>query len=200
MYDKIKEIWQTITFHIKYCGASTIVICGLVVAVLMLFCGCKTTKTNIVDKSEIRDSTSVKTELWQDSTITNKEEQTTEIKTDKEVTKDNTTITFGQGGGTYNTTTGEATNVVGVTSNKESERLRNELNETQSKLQETQTKLQSVLDSIANIDRSMDIESEVEETYQMDWYWWLAIGALLMLIAIVVLRKYPATRWLLGWI
>lgn len=200
MYEKIKEILQTITYHIKYCGASTIIICGVVMAIFMLFCGCKTTKTTIVDKSEIRDSTSVKTELWQDSTITNKEEQTTEIKTDKEVTKDNTTITFGQGGGTYNTTTGEATNVVGVTSNKESERLRNELNETQSKLQETQTKLQSVLDSIANIDRSMDIESEVEDTYQVSWYWWLAIGALLMLIAIVVLRKYPATRWLLAWI
>ena len=200
MYDKIKEILQTITYHIKYCGASTIITCGVVMAILMLFCGCKTTKTNIVDKSEIRDSTSVKTELWQDSTIINKEEQTTEIKTDKEIIKDNTTITFGQGGGTYNTTTGEATNVVGVTSNKESERLRNKLNETQSKLQETQTRLQSVLDSIANIDRSMDIESEVEETYQMDWYWFMIIGALLMLIAIVVLRKYPATRWLLAWI
>lgn len=200
MYEKIKEIWQTVSYHIKYCGASTIVICGLVMAVIILCSGCKTTKTNIVDKSEIRDSTSVKTELWQDSTITNKEEQTTEIKTDKEVTKDNTTITFGQGGGTYNTTTGEATNVVGVTSNKESERLRNELNETQSKLQETQTKLQSVLDSIANIDRSMDVESEVEETYQMNWYWFMIIGALLMLIAIVVLRKIPATSWLLFWI
>jgi lipopolysaccharide export LptBFGC system permease protein LptF len=204
MYEKIKEIWQTVSYHIKYCGASTIVICGLVVAVIILCSGCKTTKTTINDKSEIRDSTSVKTELWQDSTIINKEEQTTEIRNDKEITKDNTTITFGQGGGTYNTTTGEATNVVGVTSNKESERLRNELNKTQSKLQETQTKLQSVLDSIANIDKSMDIESEVEETYQASWYWWLAIGlsvgALLMLIIVVVLRKYPATRWLLAWI
>ena len=200
MYEKIKEILQTITYHIKYCGASTIVICGLVVAVIILCSGCKTTKTTINDKSEIRDSTAVKTELWQDSTIINKEDQTTEIRNDKEITKDNTTITFGQGGGTYNTTTGEATNVVGVTSNKESERLRNELNKTQSKLQETQTKLQSVLDSIANIDRSMDIESEVEETYQVSWYWFMIIGALLMLIAIVVLRKYHATRWLLAWI
>ena len=200
MYVKIKEILQTITYYVKYCGASTIVICGLVMAFIMLFCGCKTTKTTIVDKSEIKDSTAVKTELWQDSTLINKEEQKTEIKTDKEVTKDNTTITFGQGGGTYNTTTGEATNVIGVTSNKESERLRNELNETQSKLQETQTRLQSVLDSIANIDRSMDVESEVEETYQMDWYWFMIIGALLMLIAIVVLRKIPATSWLLFWI
>lgn len=200
MYVKIKEILQTITYYVKYCGASTIVICGLVVAILVLCSGCKTTKTTINDKSEINEHTDVKSEVRQDSTIINKEEQKTEIKTDKEVTKDNTTITFGQGGGTYNTTTGEATNVIGVTSNKESERLRNELNETQSKLQETQTRLQSVLDSIANVDRSMDIESEVEETYQASWYWWLAIGALLMLILIVVLRKIPATSWLLFWI
>lgn len=200
MYDKIKEILQTMWYGIKYCMSSAVIFCGILMALLILCCGCKTTKTTINDKSEIRDSTAVKTELWQDSTIINKEEQTTEIRNDKEITKDNTTITFGQGGGTYNTTTGEATNVVGVTSNKESERLRNELNKTQSKLQEAQTKLQSVLDSIANIDRSMDIESEVEETYQVSWYWWLAIGALFMLIAIVVLRKYPATRWLLAWI
>lgn len=200
MYERIKNIWQTITYHIKYCGASTIIICGLVMAILMLFAGCKTTKTTINDKSEIRDSTNVKIELWQDSTIINKEEQKTEIKTDKEITKDNTTITFGEGGGTFNTFTGEATNVSKVQSDKQSEKLKEELNQMQIKLQETQTKLQSVLDSVANIDRSMDIESEVEETYQASWYWWLAIGALLMLILIVVLRKYPATRWLLAWI
>ena len=200
MYERFKDIIQAIVYGIKYCASSVIIICGVLMALLILCCGCKTTKTTINDKSEIRDSTSVKTELWQDSTITNKEEQKTEIKTDKEITKDNTTITFGQGGGTYNTTTGEATNVVGVTSNKESERLRNELNETQSKLQETQTTLQSVLDSIANIDRSMDIESEVEETYQSAWYWWLLIGALLMFILIVAIRKIPALSWLLFWI
>lgn len=200
MYEKIKKVLQSIAFWFTCNGRDTIIIVGIIVAILLLCCGCKTTKTTIVDKSEIRDSTSVKTEVWQDSTLTNKEEQNTEIKTDKEVIKDNTTITFGEGGGTFNTITGEATNVSKVQSDKQSEKLKEELNQTQIKLQETQIKLQSVMDSIANIDRTMDIESEVEETYQASWYWWLAIGALLMLIAIVVLRKYPATRWLLAWI
>jgi hypothetical protein len=153
-----------------------------------------------VDKSEIRDSTSVKNEVWQDSTITNKEEQKTEIMTDKEVVKDNTTITFGEGGGTFNVITGNATNVSKVQSDKQSEKLKEELNQMQIKLNQTQITLQSVRDSIANIDRTMDIESEVEETYQASWYWWLAIGALLMLVLIVVLRKIPQTSWLLGWL
>jgi uncharacterized protein (DUF3084 family) len=200
MYVKIKEILQTITYHIKYCGASTIIICGVVMAILMLFCGCKTTKTTINDKSEIRDSTSVKTELWQDSTLMNKEEQKTEIKTDKEVTTEDTTITFGNGGGTYNTNTGEATNVSSIKTSKESEKLKNEINTLQEKYQQSQNTIQSLMDSIAKIDRQMDLASKIEETYQVSWYWWLIIGGLLMLIAIVVLRKIPATSWLLFWI
>jgi FtsZ-interacting cell division protein ZipA len=200
MYEKIKNIWQTLYKGIMCDTRTTTIIVGLLVVLTLLLCGCKTTKTTIVDKSEIRDSTSVKLEVWQDSTLTNKEEQKSEIKTDKEITKDNTTITFGEGGGTFNVITGDATNVSKVQSDKQSEKLKEELNQTQIKLQETQIKLQSVMDSIANIDRTMDIESETEETYQASWYWWLAIGALLMLVLIVVLRKIPQTSWLLFWI
>ena len=200
MYEKIKEILQTITYHIKYCGASTIVICGVVMAILMLFCGCKTTKTTIIDKSEIKDSTNVKVELWQDSTLITQSTEKTQETSEKEVTTEDTTITFGNGGGTYNTNTGEATNVTGIKTSRETEKLKNDIKTLQEKYQQSQNTIQSLMDSIAKIDRQMDLESEVEETYQMAWYWFMIIGALLMLIAIVVLRKYPATRWLLAWI
>jgi uncharacterized protein YlxW (UPF0749 family) len=200
MYEKIKEICQTIMYHIKYCGASTIVICGVVVAFIMLFAGCKTTKTTINDKSEIKDSKNVKVELWQDSTLTTQSTEKTLETSEKEVTTEDTTITFGNGGGTYNTNTGEATNVTSIKTSKETEKLKNEVNTLQDKYQQSQNTIQSLMDSIAKIDRQMDLESEIEETYQVSWYWWLIIGALLMLIAIVVLRKIPATSWLLFWI
>lgn len=200
MYEKIKNIWETLYRGIMCDTRTTTIIVGLLVVLTLLLCGCKTTKTTIVDKSEIRDSTAVKLEVWQDSTLTNKDEQKTEIKTDKEVVKDNTTITFGEGGGTFNVITGDATNVSKVQSDKQSEKLKEELNQTQIKLNQTQIKLQSLRDSIANIDRTMDIQTETEETYQASWYWWLAIGALLMLVLIVVLRKIPQTSWLLFWI
>jgi FtsZ-interacting cell division protein ZipA len=200
MYEKIKNIWNVLYRGVMCDTRTTTIIVGILVVLVLLLCGCKTTKTTIVDKSEIRDSTSVKLEVWQDSTLTNKEEQKSEIKTDKEITKDNTTITFGEGGGTFNVITGDATNVSKVQSDKQSEKLKEELNQTQIKLNQTQITLQSVRDSIANIDRTMDIQTETEETYQMDWYWFMIIGALLMLIAIVVLRKIPQTSWLLFWI
>ena len=177
-----------------------VIIFGLLMAFLILFFSCKTTKTTINDKSEIKDSTNVKVELWQDSTLTQQSSEKTQETSEKEVTTEDTTITFGQGGGTYNTNTGEATNVSSIKTNKESERLKTELSTLKEKYEQAQSTLQSVLDSIANIDRSMDIETEVEETYQASWYWWLAIGALLMLILIVVIRKIPAISWLLFWI
>ena len=177
-----------------------VIIFGLLMAFLILFFSCKTTKTTINDKSEIKDSTNVKVELWQDSTLTQQSSEKTQETSEKEVTTEDTTITFGQGGGTYNTNTGEATNVSSIKTNKESERLKTELSTLKEKYEQAQSTLQSVLDSIANIDRSMDIETEVEETYQASWYWWLAIGALLILILIVVIRKIPAISWLLFWI
>ncbi len=168
--------------------------------ILSLFFSCKTTSTTIVDKSEIIDSSYVKSEVIQDSIKINKEETKTEENEQKEVVTEDVKITFGEGGGSYNTTTGEAHNVQSVTSNKQSETLKKELLVWENKYEELNNKYQLALDSLSNINKQMDLESEVEETYQSAWYWWLAIGALLMFIAIVAIRKIPAVSWLLFWI
>jgi multidrug efflux pump subunit AcrB len=200
MYEKIKEIWQTVSYHIKYCGASTIVICGLVMAVIILCSGCKTTKTTINDKSEINETTNIVEDVKRDSTSTNQTKEETTTTNEKETTKDKTELTFGEGGGTYNANTGEFTNVVGAKIDSEKEKLKAENKTLNEQYNQTKNEFEAYKDSVNQANNKLDIESEVEETYQMDWYWWLVIGALLMLIAIVVLRKYPATRWLLGWI
>lgn len=200
MYEKIKEIWQTITYYVKYCGASTIVICGVVVAILMLFCGCKATKTTIVDKSEINENTNVIEDVRSDSTSTNQTKEETTTTSEKETTKDKTELTFGTGGGTYNATTGEFTNVVGAKIDSEKEKLKAENKTLNEQYNQTKNEFEAYKDSVNQANNKLYIESEVEETYQMNWYWFMIIGALLMLIAIVVLRKIPATSWLLFWI
>ena len=196
IYEHIKNVGNAL----KDSDVMRVVLFGLLMAIVVLICSCKTTKTTINDKSEIKDSTSVKTELRQDSTLINQSTEKQTETTDKEVTTEDTTIIFGNGGGTYNTNTGEATNVSSIKTNKETERLKTELSTLREKYNQSLSTLQSVRDSIAKIDRDMNLESEVEETYQVSWYWWLAIGALLMLVAIVVIRKIPAISWLLFWI
>lgn len=200
MYEKIKEIWQTITYYVKYCGASTIIICGVAVAILMLCSGCKTSKTTIVDKSTINENTNVVKDVKRDSTSTNQTKEETTTTSEKETINEKTELTFGEGGGTYNANTGEFTNVVGAKIDSEKEKLKAENKTLNEQYNQTKNEFEAYKDSVNQANNKLDIESEVEETYQMDWYWFMIIGALLMLIAIVALRKYPATRWLLGWI
>ena len=200
MYVKIKETLQTIAYHIKYCGASTIVICGVVMAILMLFCGCKTTKTNIVDKSEINENTNVVEDVKRDSTSTNQTKEETTKTSEKETINEKTELTFGKGGGTYNANTGEFTNVVGAKIDSEKDKQKEESKTKNEETNQTKSEFTSKTDSTIQVNNKLDVESEVEETYQMDWYWFMIIGALLMLIAIVVFRKCPATRWMLAWI
>lgn len=200
MYEKIKEICQTIWFGIKYDGTLVVITCGVVMAILMLFCGCKTTKTNIVDKSEINENTNVVEDVKRDSTSTNQTKEETTKTSEKETINEKTELTFGEGGGTYNANTGEFTNVVGAKIDSEKEKLKAENKTLNEQYNQTKNEFEAYKDSVNQANNKLDIESEVEETYQMDWYWFMIIGALLMLIAIVVLRKIPATSWLLFWI
>jgi outer membrane murein-binding lipoprotein Lpp len=177
-----------------------VIVFWLLMAIVILFFSCKTTKTTIVDKSEINENTNVVEDVKRDSTSTNQTKEETTTMNEKETTKDKTELTFGEGGGTYNANTGEFTNVVGAKIDSEKEKLKAENKTLNEQYNQTKNEFEAYKDSVNQANNKLDIESEVEETYQMDWYWFMIIGALLMLIAIVVLRKYPATRWLLGWI
>jgi outer membrane murein-binding lipoprotein Lpp len=200
MYEKIKKVLQSIAFWFTCNGRDTIIIVGIIVAILLLCCGCKTTKTTINDKSEINENTNVVEDVKSDSTSTNQVKEETTTTKEKETTKDKTELTFGEGGGTYNANTGEFTNVVGAKIDSEKEKLKAENKNLYEKYNQTKNEFEAYKDSVNQANNKLDIESKVEETYQMDWYWFMIIGALLMLIAIVVLRKIPQTSWLLFWI
>ena len=196
----LKKIWETLYRGIMCDTRTTTIIVGLLVVVTLLLCGCKTTKTTINDKSEINENTNVVEDVKRDSTSTNQTKEETTTTNEKETTKDKTELTFGEGGGTYNANTGEFTNVVGAKIDSEKEKLKAENKTLNEQYNQTKNEFEAYKDSVNQANNKLDIDSEVEETYQMDWYWWLAIGALLMLVAIVVLRKIPQTSWLLFWI
>lgn len=200
MYEKIKKVLQSNAFWFTRNGRDTIIIVGIIVAILLLCCGCKTTKTTINDKSEINENTNVVEDVKSDSTSTNQTKEETTTTKEKETTKDKTELTFGEGGGTYNANTGEFTNVVGAKIDSEKEKLKSEIKTLYEQYNQIKNEFEAYKDSVNQANNKLDIESEVEETYQMDWYWFMIIGALLMLIAIVVLRKIPQTSWLLFWI
>ena len=105
----------------------------LIVLTVLLF-GCKTTKIDITDKSEINEQTDVKTEVKQDSTATNSTVTEATAKAESEVTKGNIHITFGEGGGTFNANTGDANNVKDVDIDFENYVTREEYNALDSKL------------------------------------------------------------------
>jgi outer membrane murein-binding lipoprotein Lpp len=200
MYEKIKNIWQTLYRGVMCDTRTTTIIVGLLVVLTLLLCGCKTTKTTINDKSEINENTNVVEDVKSDSTSTNQTKEETTTTKEKETTKDNTELFFGDGGGTYNTNTGEFTNVVGAKIDSEKEKLKSEIKTLYEQYNQIKKEFEAYKDSVNQANKKLDVESKVEETYQMDWYWFMIIGALLMLIAIVVLRKIPQTRLLLAWI
>lgn len=200
VYKKIKEGIKALIMGARCDTRSTLVIVGFIVVMVLLFCSCKTTKTTINDKSEINENTNVVEDVKSDSTSTNQTKEETTTTKEKETTKDKTELIFGDDGGTYNANTGEFTNVVGAKIDSEKEKLKSEIKTLYEQYNQIKTEFEAYKDSVNQVNKKLDIESKVEETYQMDWYWFMIIGALLMLIAIVVLRKYPATRWLLAWI
>ena len=171
----------------------------LIVLTVLLF-GCKTTKIDITDKSEINEQTDVKTEVKQDSTATNSTVTEATAKAESEVTKGNIHITFGEGGGTFNANTGDANNVKDVDIDFENYVTREEYNALESKYNQVVDEFAIYKDSTLKANNKMNIESEIEETYKVNWFWWLIIGVLLGFIAVIAIRRIPVLQILLSWI
>ncbi len=170
------------------------------IAFVALLVGCKTTKMEITDKSEINEQTDVKTEVKQDSIATNSTTTETTAKTESEVSKGNIHITFGEGGGTFNANTGDANNVKDVDIDFENYVTREEYNALESKYNQVVDEFAAYKDSTLKANNKIDIESEIEETYKVNWFWWLIIGVLLGFIAVIAIRRIPVLQILLSWI
>lgn len=107
-------------------------------------------------------------------------------------------IVFVDNGGSYNSQTGQAQGVAGVEVVGGSQQTATESEQMASNSATESEQVVTQRDSTGVLNQHNDIESE--KTIGISWWVWLLVGMGGMLIAIVVLRRLPQTRWLFSWI
>lgn len=107
-------------------------------------------------------------------------------------------IVFVNGGGSYNAQTGEAQGVAGVEVVGSSQQTATESEQTAITENSESEQMTTQRDSTGVLNQHNDIVRE--KTIGSNWLVWLLVGMGGMLVAIVVLRRLPQTRWLFSWI
>jgi hypothetical protein len=154
------------------------------------FYSCKSTKTIVNDQSEIdslkiqsKEQTQTFQQMQSEETSTTYQEGET-LKTDKE------TIIFGEGGGTYNIKTGDATNVDKIERQTQSQE-KNETTIIGSKQSQSESdQIVNKADSTTSVKKNNDIKTNNETTYKNNWYIWLLIGAGGILVLIFAIKFF----------
>ena len=165
-------------------------------ALIMWLClhlvGCKSVQVS--EKVNVRDSVAIR---YQDSTRWNIRDSLHIIEHHVTV-KDSTglTIQFGQGGGTYNAKTGEATNVAGVHQTD----THHEQRDSTAHYRNLAADYAHTADSIANRYNALQTEyakvsKQTRTGYDKFCSWWFWITAILLLLKLAawVMEKIPAT-------
>jgi len=165
---------------------------AITIALCLLFPACKTVQTS--EKVNVRDSVAIR---WQDSTRWHVRDSVNIIEHHVTI-KDSTglTIQFGEGGGTYNAKTGEATNVAGVHQTD----THHEQRDSTAQYRNLAAEYQHTADSIANQYSTLQTEYDRAEKKARTGYdrfcsWWFWITAILLLLKLAawVMEKFPAT-------
>ena len=167
-------------------------IIALLLWVLFGMVGCKSVQ--ISDKVNVRDSVAIR---YQDSTRWNIRDSVNIIEHHVTI-KDSTglTIQFGEGGGTYNAKTGEATNVAGVHQTD----THHEQRDSTAHYRNLAADYAHTADSIANRYNTLQTEYEkVSKQTRTDydrfcsWWFWITAILLLLKLAAWVMEKIPTT-------
>lgn len=169
---------------------------GIGAALIMWLCltlvGCKTVQVS--EKVNVRDSMAIR---YQDSTRWNIRDSLHIIEHHVTV-KDSTglTIQFGQGGGTYNAKTGEATNVAGVHQTD----THHEQRDSTAHYRNLAADYAHTADSIANRYNTLQTEYEkvskqTRTSYDRFCSWWFWITAILLLLKLAawIMERIPVT-------
>ena len=169
---------------------------GIRAALIMWLCltlvGCKTVQVS--EKVNVRDSVAIR---YQDSTRWNIRDSVNIIEHHVTI-KDSTglTIQFGEGGGTYNAKTGEATNVAGVHQTD----THHEQRDSTAHYRNLAADYAHTADSIAN--RYNALQTEYEKVSKQtrtgydrfcSWWFWITAILLLLKLAAWVMERIPAT-------
>lgn len=171
--------------------------CVIAALAFLIVCatGCGSVKTRTIEKINWIDSTDIHV-VYDTVRVTITDTVHVEVHSSKQ-TENGTQITFGQGGGTYNSKTGEATNVIGVTESSKS----TEQTESIANLKHQVETFQARCDSLAHqvSDYAKDYEQTKEQSGRSGWdrfcTLWFLITAVLLLakVACWVMEKIPTT-------
>jgi SUMO ligase MMS21 Smc5/6 complex component len=188
--DNNNNLWDDILFAIAI---------SISALLLVAFSGCKTIETSKTDLSTIDKKDSVRTEIryvtdtiYQTIYITQKDSTANE--------KESTTEIIFSDGGTWNATTGEATNVQSVKTSESEKNLRLQVSNLESQLTDLHKELQSKNDSITKLNQKNNIVEKHKEKPKNNWYLWLVIGFGLGVGVVIALKKIPATSWFMKWL
>ena len=171
---------------------ATILAVVLTVILCLCFPSCKTVQVS--EKVNVRDSVAIR---WHDS-IRWQVRDSLHIIEHHVTLKDSTglTIQFGQGGGTYNAKTGEATNVAGVHQTD----THHEQRDSTAHYRTLASDYAHRSDSIAN--RYNALQTEYEKVSKQtrtgydrfcSWWFWITAILLLLKLACWVMERIPAT-------
>jgi len=171
---------------------ATIIGIILTVILCLLFPSCKSVQVS--EKVNVRDSVAIR---YQDSTRWNIRDSLHIIEHHVTI-KDSTglTIQFGQGGGTYNAKTGEATNVAGVHQTD----THHEQRDSTAHYRNLAADYQHTCDSLSEACRLWQSDYERAEKNERSIYdrfcsWWFWITAILLLLKLAcwVMERIPST-------
>lgn len=171
---------------------ATIIAVVLTLILCLCFPSCKSVQVS--EKVNVRDSVAIR---YQDS-IRWHVRDSVHIVEHHVTVKDSTglTIHFGEGGGTYNAKTGEATNVAGVHQTD----THHEQRDSTAHYRNLAADYAHTADSIANRYNALQTEyakvsKQTRTGYDRFCSWWFWITALLLVIKIAawVMEKFPAT-------
>lgn len=168
-------------------------IIALLLWVALGMCSCASTKN--MEKTEYNDST--RTHIVYDTiTVTITDTVRVEVHSKKE-TEDGTEINFGQGGGTYNSKTGEATNVASVKQSSKSTETEDLIREQKTQIDAFRATTDSLTAQVEHYASEVAKERQMPKRTSYDRFcsWWFWITALLLLakIACWVMEKIPVT-------
>jgi hypothetical protein len=106
-------------------------------------------------------------------------------------------IVFASGGGTYNTRTGEATNVAGVKENKHHEEQRDSIAKLRLQIDYYQARSDSLARVVSEYESELVYEKAAPKRSGYDrfcsWWFWITAILLLLKLAAWIMEKFPAT-------
>lgn len=204
----------------------------LIVLIIFALSGCKTIKTTNSEKLKIEQESDVKESnssnaILEDKSLENTKEILTQskdssvsenTKESSNVKVDNSIINFGNGGGTYNANTGEASNVISVQISKQEQELKKEYNKQLKIIEELNKQvnefrqndikkeltIEQLKDSNGALNMKLNTKSTTTESVKNNWYWWLltglAIGVVGYFLISMYLKTNPITRFIKSWI